>query len=387
MMLCKKNTLFQCIIAIFCIIFSEVCWADRVKDLTSVAGIRPNQLIGYGVVVGLDGTGDGNIGVTMQSLQSMISRFGLSPMSADINPTNTAAVMVTAELPPFAKPGQRIDVTVAAFGKSNSLRGGNLLMTPLKGIDNKVYAVSQGSIAVGGLGVTGRDGSSLTVNIPTVGRIPGGAIVEDIVPTPFAMSDRIMLNLHKADFTTALKLADAINAKFGAGVAHALDSVTVAVNATADPASRVAFLSEIENIHVDPAIPSARVIVNSRTGTVVVSKYVRLGPAAVSHGNLTVKIREKKIISQPPTPASLLIGKNNESVMAVGSSNGETKVVDDSNIDVIQEDAPMFLFEPGTDLSSIVDAINAVGATPSDLIAILEALKQAGSLRSELIII
>jgi flagellar P-ring protein precursor FlgI len=350
---------------------------DRVKDLTSLGGVRSNQLVGYGIVVGLNQTGDGNVAATNQTIQSMLQRFGMTVNATDVNAKNTAAVMVTAELPPFAKPGQRIDVTVAAMGKATSLRGGSLLITQLVGSDNETYAVAQGNLAVGGLGITGNDGSKVAVNVPTVGRIPGGATVERIVQNPFESAPALMLNLNTPDFSNSKRLADAINKSFGAGTAASVDATTVKVNAPRDPDRRVAFMAAIEELQINPSTPAARVIVNSRTGTIVISEGVRVTPAAVSHGSLTVKIKENTNVSQPN--AGINIGNNNQGAQPVVTAN--------SQISVDQPPARTFLFAPDVQLASIVDAVNAVGASPSDLVAILEALKQAGALHAELVVI
>jgi len=348
---------------------------DRVKDMVSIGGVRTNQLVGYGIVVGLAGTGDGSIAATRQTMQSLLQRFGMSiPDINGIDAKNTAAVMVTAELPAFAKPGQKIDVTVSSMGKASSLRGGSLLITQLVGADNETYAVAQGNLAVGGLGITGKDGSSLTVNIPTVGRIPDGATVERMVASPFETSQSLMLNLNTPDFTNATRLTAAINASFGAGTALAMDSTTVKVVAPKELDRRVAFMSAIEDLLVQPAAPPARVIVNSRTGTIVISEGVRVTPAAVSHGSLTVRIKENLNVSQPNAPV-------------VGRAAGQTVVTPDSQITADQAPVRTFLFAPDVQLASIVDAVNAVGASPSDLVAILEALKQAGALHAELLVI
>ncbi len=350
---------------------------DRVKDLTSLGGVRSNQLVGYGIVVGLNQTGDGNVAATNQTIQSMLQRFGMTVNATDVNAKNTAAVMVTAELPPFAKPGQRIDVTVAAMGKATSLRGGSLLITQLVGSDNETYAVAQGNLAVGGLGITGNDGSKVAVNVPTVGRIPGGATVERIVQNPFETAPALMLNLNTPDFSNSKRLADAINKTFGAGTAVSIDGTTVKVNAPREPDRRVAFMAAIEEIQINPSAPPARVIVNSRTGTIVISEGVRVTPAAVSHGSLTVRIKENTNVSQPN--AGINIGNNNQAAQPVVTQN--------SQISVDQPPARTFLFAPDVQLSSIVDAVNAVGASPSDLVAILEALKQAGALHADLVVI
>ena len=345
---------------------------DRVKDLVSIGGVRSNQLVGYGIVVGLNGTGDGNVVQTQQTVASLMQRFGVTVATGDIQAKNTAAVMVTAELPPFAKPGQKIDVTVSSLSKAGSLRGGALLITQLVGPDNETYAIAQGNLAVGGLGITGKDGSSVTVNIPTVGRIPDGATVERLVPNPFETAPSLMLNLNTPDFSNASKLVRAINTAFGNGTASALDATTVKVNAPKELDRRVSFVAALEELSVIPSQPPARVIVNSRTGTIVISEGVRVSPAAVSHGSLTVRIKENLNVSQPN--GSFAIG-------------GTTQVTPDSNIAVNQSPARTFLFAPDVQLASIVDAVNAVGASPADLVAILEALKQAGALHAELLVI
>ncbi len=357
--------------------------SSRVKDLAGVAGVRSNQLVGYGIVVGLNGTGDGNVAATLQSMQSMVSRFGLTVDANALNAKNAAAVMITAELPPFAKPGQKIDVTVSAIGKAGSLRGGSLLMTQLVGADNETYAMAQGNLAVGGLGISGNDGSKVSVNIPTVGRIPGGATVERTVPTPFESSPAMMLNLNVPDFSTASRLAKAIDRELGKGTAYALDATTVRVTAPKDVNQRVAFMAALEEIRVESAAPPARVIVNSRTGTIVIGEGVRVTPAAVSHGSLTVRIKENLNVTQPNAGVNVQ-GDNPGNAPPPG---GQTVVTQDSQITVDQQPARTFLFAPGVQLSNIVDAINNVGATPGDLVAILEALKQAGALHADLIVI
>ncbi len=356
---------------------------SRIKDLASVAGVRSNQIVGYGIVVGLNGTGDGNVAATLQSMQSMVARFGLTVDANALNAKNAAAVMVTAELPPFAKPGQKIDVTVSAIGKAGSLRGGSLLMTQLVGADNETYAMAQGNLAVGGLGITGNDGSKVSVNIPTVGRIPGGATVERTVATPFDSSPAMMLNLNVPDFSTSSRLAKAIDRELGKGTAYALDATTVRVAAPKDVNQRVAFMAVLEEIRVESASPPARVIVNSRTGTIVIGEGVRVTPAAVSHGSLTVRIKENQNVSQPNSGVNVQ-GNNPGNAAPPG---GQTVVTQDSQIDVSAPPARTFLFAPGVELSNIVDAVNNVGASPSDLVAILEALKQAGALHADLIVI
>ncbi|WP_210357530.1 MULTISPECIES: flagellar basal body P-ring protein FlgI [Sphingomonas] len=345
--------------------------ADRIKDLGGFQGIRSNQLTGYGVVVGLPGTGDDNLEYTVQSLKAVASRFGLQlPPGANPGMKNAAVVMVTADLPPFAKPGQRLDITVASMGKAKSLRGGSLVLTPLLGADGQIYAMAQGNLAVGGLGAEGADGSRIVVNVPSTGRIPEGATVERAVATGFDTAPTLTFNLQRADFTTAQNVAAAINKTLGFGTAQAIDAVSVAVRAPPGADVRATLMSTIENLDVVAAEPPAKVIVNARTGTVVISSAVRVGPAAVTHGKLTVRIDENQKISQPAP-----------------FSQGQTAVQQRSNIAVEEEKKPMFLLNPGPKLADVVKAVNAIGASPADLVAILEALKEAGSLKAELIVL
>ena len=351
--------------------------ADRIKDLTSLAGIRSNQLVGYGVVVGLAGTGDGNTGITLQSMQSLVSRFGITSDLDGFNGDNAAAVMITSELPPFTKPGQAIDVTVSTVGGAASLKGGTLLMSPLLGADGETYAIAQGNVVVGGLGVEGGDNSSLTVNIQTVGRIPRGASVERLVSTEFLSTDFVILNLHRGDFSTANNVANAIDEVLGVGTAIALDTNSVRVRAPEDPTQKVAFVSVLENIEVERSEPPAKIIVNSRTGTLVISGNVKVTPAAVSHGTLSVRVSEDLNVEGGDATA---IGDG-------AQANAAGAAVPDTEIEVTEDTAKAFLFDAGVSLSDLVDAINAVGATPSDLVAILEALREAGALNAELIVI
>ena len=367
------------LISLFFGLASTPSLSDRLKDMTSIAGVRSNQLVGYGVVVGLAGTGDGSSGLTLQSLQSMVSQFGLVTEAANLNAKNVASVMVTAEMPAFMKPGQRLDITVSTIGGSKSLRGGTLLMTPLLGADGETYAVAQGNLVVGGLGVDGNDGSSVIVNVPTVGRIPRGASIEKMVDTPFQSTDNVLLNLHRSDFSTAMRVADAVNEVFGPDVAVPLDASTIKVRAPVDPSQKVSFVSLLENIEVEPARPSAKVIVNSRTGTIVIGGDVRVTPSVVTHGSLTVRINEDKEVVQGNN-----IAQNQQGVVV---APGQAQVNDDTEIIIEQEPARAFIFDPGIELSDVVDAVNAVGASPADLVAILEALREAGSLRAEIIVI
>jgi flagellar P-ring protein precursor FlgI len=358
----------------FCI-GAQPVYAERVKDLASVGGVRNNQLAGYGLVVGLNGTGDQTTQTpfTVQSIINMLTQFGITiPPGVSLQLKNVAAVTIHADLPPFAKPGQTIDVTVASIGNAKSLRGGSLLMAPLRGADGSVYAVAQGNLIVGGFGASGDDGSSVTVNIPSAGRIPNGATVERGVSSEFLTRDSIVLNLHVPDFTTSNRLAMQINSTMGPGTAESIDAVSVDVRAPVDMAQRTAFVSALENLEIEPGAVSAKVIVNSRTGTVVIGANVRVMPAAVAHGSLVVTISEKPFASQPIAPFS---------------DAGETVVLPDSEVSISQEEGSMFLFESGTSLNEIVQAVNRVGAAPGDLVAILEALKQAGALRAELVVI
>ena len=349
--------------------------AVRIKDVADIEGVRVNQLVGYGLVVGLPGTGE-NSPFTEQSFKTMLNNFGIS-MPTGVSPKikNVAAVAVHATLPAFAKPGQKIDITVSSMGSAQSLKGGTLIQTFLKGLDGEVYAIAQGSLVVSGLGAEGLDGSRIIINTPTVGRIPNGAIVERAIPSPFSQGDYITFNLRKADFTTAKRLSDTINKMFGgsvdAQVATPLDSASVRVTAPRDIAKRISYLSVIENLEFKPADSAAKIIVNSRTGTIVIGKNVKLLPAAVTHGNLTVTIAEHQEVSQPD---------------AFGEG-GETVVVDRSIVDVAVDDTRMFVFEPGVTLNELVRAVNEVGAAPGDLMAILEALKEVGAIHGELIVI
>ena len=350
--------------------------AERLKDITSIAGVRSNHLVGYGLVIGLDGSGDSTNSApfTVQSLKSMLAKFGVV-VPPNVNPSlkNVAAVMIHAELPPFAKPGQTIDITVSSIANAKSLRGGSLLMAPLKGADGQTYAIAQGSMVVGGFGAEGGDGSSVTVNIPSVGRIPNGATVEKTVPTPFTQAGPIVLNLKTPDFTTAMRVAEKINEVVGDGTALPIDSSSVQIQSPANQSQKVAFVAMLQAIEVTPGEAPARVIVNARTGTIVIDNHVRVMPVAVSHGSLTVSVSESFDVSQPGAFAR----------------RGNTAVTPSTEVAITQENNPMFLLgkESGISLEELVRAINNVGAAPGDIVSILEALKQAGALRAELIVI
>lgn len=364
--------------------------ADRIKDLTDVAGVRSNQLLGFGIVSGLSGTGDGkDLPITAQALKTLLSGMGVSvdgPVTdfdlgdqmatlaaqnakKEVKVENLASVMVTAEIPPFAKPGQRIDVSVSAIGVAESLRGGTLIMTQLRGIDGETYAVAQGALTVSGVSADAA-GSSIQIGVPTAGRIPNGATVERMVESPFGSAEHIVLNIRQADFSTATAITQAVNVAFGDGTAKAIDGVSVAITAPADSSQRVFFLSMIENLDVSPGEAAARVVINSRTGTVVINRNVRVTAAAVTHGTISVSISATNEVSQPGP-----------------FSEGETVGVQNADIEITEGNNPMFLFQPGVDLREIVDAVNQVGASPSSLIAILEVLKTSGSLRAELVVI
>ncbi|WP_353226651.1 flagellar basal body P-ring protein FlgI [Novosphingobium sp.] len=341
--------------------------ADRVRDLGAFQGVRSNQLTGYGIVVGLPGTGDDTLEYVTQAMRGVSGRLGLQlPPGVSPGLKNAAAVLVTADLPAFSKPGQRIDVTVSTIGKAKALRGGALIMTPLYGADGQIYAMAQGNLAVGGLGITAKDGSQLTVNVPTVGRIADGATVERAVDSGFDHGDTLRWNLFQADFLTASRVRDAINTRFPQ-TASVEDGMTLALRLTTGADHRASQMADIEMIDVTPGESAAKVIVNSRTGTVVINSAVRLSPAAISHGRLVVRIDEKPQVSQPGA-----------------FSGGRTAVTPNSKITLNEGDAHVALFKPGASLASLVDALNKLGVSPSDLVAILEALKQAGSLKAEM---
>ena len=361
-------------LAVVLLFTSVTAQAERLKDISTLAGVRGNHLIGYGLVVGLDGTGDQTTQApfTSQSFLSMLRQFGIAmPDGVRLQLKNVAAVAVHAQLPPFAKPGQNIDVTVSSLANAKSLRGGTLLLTPMKGIDGQVYALAQGDLVVGGFGTEGLDGSKITVNVPSVGRIANGASVERSVETSFTQGGELVFNLLRADFTTAKRVAARINELLGPNVANAMDAGSIQVQAPQDIDQRVSYMSLLENLEVDPGEAPARVVINSRTGTIVVGNHVTVEPVAITHGSMSVVVTENTQVSQP----GMLGGQ------------GQTTVTTQSNIDVQQESSHMWQMGSITTLDQLVQAVNAVGAAPGDLMAILEALKQSGALRADLIVI
>ena len=365
-------------------IWTESAVADRIKDLTDIGGVRGNQLVGYGLVVGLAGTGDGKDPTfTGQSLKAVLESLGVTTNPYDdydlaqsrgrpIQVDNVAAVMVTATLPAFAKPGQVMDVNVSALGTATSLRGGNLIMTELRGIDGNTYALAQGALTVTGISEE-QNGTSIQIGIPTSGRIPDGATVEREVANAFDTSEHIVFNVNENDFTTTAAITDKINEVFGDGVAFAIDGVSVAVKAPESLTERVSFVGMIENLDVIPGAPSAKVVVNSRTGTVVINQQVKISAAAVSHGTVSVNISTLNEVSQPNAP--------------FGGDEAQTQSLSNSAISVTEEAASAGIIGDTVDLRDVVEAINDSGASTTSLIAILEALKSAGSLRAELVVI
>jgi flagellar P-ring protein precursor FlgI len=346
--------------------------AARIKEVATVQGVRNNQLVGYGLVVGLDGTGDQTTQTpfTSQSLTAMLQQLGVTvPAGTNMQVRNVAAVMVTATLPPFAQPGQPIDITVASLGNAKSLRGGTLIATPLRGADGQIYALAQGNLVIAGAGAAA-GGSKVQVNHLSAGRIPGGATVERAVATPLAQGDSLQLDLSSADFATARAVARAINDKFGKGTALAQDGRVVKVKMPASPDERVGFLADIENLPIELATPAARVVINARTGSIVVNQAVTLGPCAVAHGNLSVTISSTPVVSQP-APLS-------------GGRTVQTEKVD---ISLKQEPGSLIQLPAGAKLTEVVRALNSLGATPADLLAILQAIKAAGALQAEIEVI
>ena len=347
--------------------------AERIKDIASVQGVRPNQLIGYGLVVGLDGTGDqtSQTPFTVQSISAMLAQMGVNlPPGTNLQLKNVAAVMVTAQMAAFSQPGQLLDVTVSSMGNAKSLRGGTLILTPLKGADGQIYAMSQGNLVVAGSGDSA-GGSKAQINHLSAGRIPGGATVERAVASPFLLGDELRLELHTTDFGTAGRLADAVNLRMGAGVAQAVDGRVIKVRAPQSPNDRVAFMAQLENLRVDVVAGAAKVIVNARTGSIVMNQSVTLEPVAIAHGNLSVTINSTPVISQPQPL----------------SQGGQTVVTEKADIQIRQDGGKMVMLDGGVKLSDVVKALNSLGATPQDLLAILQAMKASGALRAELEII
>ena len=344
----------------------------RIRDLVTVSGVRSNPVYGYGIVIGLDGTGDQTTQTpfTSQSIVSMLQQSGITlPPGAGLQLKNVASVMVTANLPAFAQPGQAIDVTVSSIGNAKSLRGGMLLMTPLKGVDGQVYALAQGQLIVGGAGASA-GGSKTVVNHLSAGRIPAGALVEREVPTPFLLGETLQLELTSTDFSNAIRVAEAINNSMGPNVAQALDGRTIKVRAPSNPNDRVAFLSKVQELSINKSVGRAKVIVNARTGSVVMNQAVTLESCAVAHGNLTVKIISSPVISQPAP-----------------FGQGETVVTEQADIQISEAGGELIEIKGAAQLSDVVKALNALGATPSDLISILQAMQSAGSLKAELEVI
>lgn len=341
--------------------------AERIKDLANIDGVRSNQLVGYGVVVGLDNTGDTS-SLTAQSLGNLMGNLGIAP-GQNISSKNAASVMVTAVLPPFAQPGQAIDVTVSALGGSKSLRGGTLLMTPLKGADGQIYAMAQGNLLVGGAGASA-GGSSTTINHLSAGRIPSGASVERAVAAKIGQGDFVNLELREADFTTATRVAEGLERHFGRGQAMALDSRRIQVKAPQDPGRRVSFLSELENLNINPGQPMPKVIINTRTGSIVMNQLVTLDKCAIAHGNLSIVISAENQVSQPGALAG-----------------GQTVVTQQADVQIKTDKGELMVMPAVASLNDVVKALNAIGATPQDLLAILQAMKAAGALKAELEII
>jgi len=374
----RLERLVRALIAMAAVLASAALWwpatasAARIKEIASVQGVRSNPLVGYGIVVGLDGTGDQTTSTpfTAQSIAAMLQQMGVTvPAGASMQLKNVAAVMVTAQLPPFAQPGQTLDVNVSSLGNAKSLRGGTLIATPLKGADGQIYALAQGNLIVGGAGASAA-GSKVQINHLAAGRVPQGATVERAVPTPLNQGEHIQLDLAASDYGTARDVARAINARMGEGLAQALDGRTVRVRMPASPDARVAFLADIENLSVERAAPAARVVINARTGSVVVNQAVTLSPCAVAHGNLSVTISSTPMVSQPNPLAG-----------------GETVVRDKADITINQQPGSLIQMPAGTQLVDVVKALNSLGATPQDLLAILQAIKAAGALNAELEVI
>ena len=372
--LAKKRVLPGLLVLSACALLASSAYASRIKEVAEIEGVRSNQLTGFGLVVGLDGTGDQTTQMpyTSQGLSNYLQQLGisLSPATASqLQLKNVAAVLVTAQLPAFARPGQTLDVNVSSLGNSKSLKGGMLISTALKGVDGEIYALAQGNLIVAGAGAAA-GGSKVQINHLSAGRIPSGAQVERAVPTPLQEGDTINLGLQASDFQTARRVAQSINRRFGEGSAHALDGRTVQVRAPTDPNARVTFIAEMEELPLESSIPAAKVVINSRTGSIVLNQSVTLGPCAIAHGNLSVSISSTPVISQP-SPLS----------------GGQTVVTEKSSIQIRQEPGILIQVPAAPQLADVVRALNALGATPQDLLAILQAIKAAGALNAELEVI
>jgi flagellar P-ring protein precursor FlgI len=375
----KTDKLLRTLIALAALLASSALWwpapahAARIKEVASIQGVRSNPLVGYGLVVGLDGTGDQTTSTpfTTQSINALLQQMGVTvPQGTSMQLKNVAAVMVTAALPAFAQPGQTIDVNVSSLGNAKSLRGGLLIATPLKGADGQIYALAQGNLIVGGAGASA-GGSKVTINHLSAGRVPEGATVERAVPTPLNQGDSLQLDLNSSDFNTAREVARVINGRMGAGTAQALDGRVVKVKMPSSPDARVSFMADIENLNVDQAAPAARVVINARTGSVVVNSAVTLSSCAVAHGSLSVTINSTPVISQPNAL----------------STGGQTVQAEKADITINQQAGSLIQLPAGTKLSDVVKALNSLGATPQDLLAILQAMKSAGALNAELEVI
>ena len=374
----KTDKFIRSLIALAALFASAALWwpvpahAARIKEVATVQGVRSNPLVGYGLVVGLDGTGDQTTSTpfTTQSISALLQQMGVTvPQGTNMQLKNVAAVMVTAQLPAFAQPGQAIDVNVSSLGNAKSLRGGLLIATPLKGADGQIYALAQGNLIVGGAGASA-GGSKVQINHLSAGRIPEGATVERSVPTPLNQGDSLQLDLNASDFNTAREVARVINTKMGAGVAQALNGRVVKVRMPESPDARVNFMADIENLNVEEAAPAARVVINARTGSVVVNNAVTLAPCAVAHGSLSVTISSTPVISQPNA-----------------LSSGQTVTSEKADITINQQPGSLIQLPAGTKLADVVKALNSLGATPQDLLAILQAMKSAGALNAELEVI
>lgn len=369
----RRNAFIAALVLLLgiCALFESAALGARLKDLASIKGARTNQLVGYGLVVGLNGTGDGNgTQFTVQSLVNMMERLGIHTQADEVKVDNVAAVMITADLPPFARVGSRIDVLISSIGDADSLQGGTLLLSPLRGVDNKIYALAQGPLLVGGFSAAGAAGGGVQKNHTTVARIPQGASIEQEIPFQFNSMGELTISLKKPDFTTALRVAGAINHEMGSQIASPADAGTIRIQVP-EPfrGNLVPLVAELEQIHIKPD-NKARIVLAERTGTVVMGENVRISPVAIAHGNLSVQIKESKNVSQP-TPFS----------------QGETTVTDESKVNVTEENQKLLLLPEGANLGEVVKALNAIGVSPRDLITVFQAIEACGALQAELEII